>query len=456
MSAIIKNVRYDERAYEYRLIRDAIAGERAIKAQGQLYTKKSDGMSSANYEHYLERGSFYGAPEMTLRALVGLALRKDPVIALPTRLEPMRLNATYEKAPMSVLIEDTVREVMALGRYGLLLEFPREGNTALTTPYFSTWRAEEITDWDTAYVNGRKELIRVVLASDEDFDGSDVYIECVLEDTIYKQKRFIVDGDRTRVDVGEEIIPTVGGKTLDHIPMVIVSHESLRPEDVKPPFLDLCTLAISHFRNSCDREHAIYLTAAPTPVVTGNIAEDKVPTTIGAGAMWVLPEGATAQYLEFQGNGVGSQKDLMAEKVDMMATLGARMLSVTMNRNETIDTATQRTRSELALLHSVVVMVEAAINRQLRLAAEWLTADPDEARVTMSRDFIETAMDPKMLEVQMKAWQSGAISRATLYENLQAGEIARADRSLEDERDLIEEEGGDLSDAILRFPSQAQ
>lgn len=115
--------------------------------------------------------------------------------------------------------------------------------------------------------------------------------------------------------------------------MVIVSHESLRPEDVKPPFLDLCTLAISHFRNSCDREHAIYLTAAPTPVVTGNIAEDKVPTTIGAGAMWVLPEGATAQYLEFQGSGVGSQKDLMAEKVDMMATLGARMLSVTMSPN---------------------------------------------------------------------------------------------------------------------------
>ncbi|WP_198403487.1 hypothetical protein [Celeribacter ethanolicus] len=173
MSAIIKNVRYDERAYEYQLIRDAIAGERAVKAQGQLYTKKSDGMTSANYEHYLERGSFYGAPEMTLRALVGLALRKDPVIALPERLEPMRLNATHEKAPLSVLIEDTVREVMALGRYGLLLEFPREGNGALTTPYFSTWRAEEITDWDTAYVNGRKELTRVVLASDEKFDGSD-------------------------------------------------------------------------------------------------------------------------------------------------------------------------------------------------------------------------------------------------------------------------------------------
>lgn len=451
----IKNLRYDERAYEYRLIRDCLDGERAIKAQGQLYTKKPSGMDVTNYEHYLERGSFYGAPEMTLRALVGLALRKDPVVTLPTRLEPMRLNATHEKAPLSVLIEDTVREVMAMGRYGLLLDFAPDGNSAITTPYFSCWKAEEILDYQTAWIGGRKELVRVVLASDERWEDTDAFLELTLEDTVYKMRRFIVQGEnKVRTDVGEEIIPTVGGRTLDHIPMVIVSHESLRPEDVKPPFLDLCTLAISHFRNSCDREHAIYLTAAPTPYVIGNIPEDKKPTTLGAGAMWVLPEGSEAGYLEFQGHGVGAQKDLMQEKVDMLATLGARMLSVNMNRNETIDTATQRTRSELALLHSVVVMVETAINRQLRRAAEWLNADASEAKVTLSRDFIETAMDPKAVEVQMRLWQSGAISRATLYENLQKGEIARADRSLDDEKDLIEEEGGDLSPALLRFPTQ--
>lgn len=38
------------------------------------------------------------------RPLVGLALRKDPVIKLPARLEPMRLNATHENASMHVVI----------------------------------------------------------------------------------------------------------------------------------------------------------------------------------------------------------------------------------------------------------------------------------------------------------------------------------------------------------------
>ena len=77
---------------QFGLIRDCLDGEDAVKDQGQTYVPKPEGMSTTNYGHYLDRGCFYGAPEMTLRALVGLALRKDPVVSLPARLEPMRLK----------------------------------------------------------------------------------------------------------------------------------------------------------------------------------------------------------------------------------------------------------------------------------------------------------------------------------------------------------------------------
>ncbi|WP_298916722.1 DUF4055 domain-containing protein [uncultured Roseobacter sp.] len=443
-----RRTRWDRLQSQYHLIRDSLEGEDAIKDQGQLYVPKPEGMSAQNYAHYLDRGCFYGAPEMTLRALVGLALRKDPVVSLPPRIEPMRLNATNEAAPMSILIEDAVREVMSMGRFGILLDFPAEGNTANTVPHLSTFKAETIEDFDTGFVDGKKMLTRVHLASDQDFEGADVIYELILEDTIYKFRRFIRDQHKNRVDVGDEIIPTVNGRALDFIPFVMVSHEGLRPEHVTPPFLSLCQVALSHFKNSCDREHAIYLTASPTPWVAGSISADKVPTQIGAGAIWTLPEGTEVGMLEFQGAGVAAQKELMGEKIDTMATLGARMLSVTMNRNETIDTATQRTRSELALLHGVVVSVETALNRLLRLAAEWVGDNPDEAAVTLSRDFIESSMEPKMIEQQMKLYLSGIISRATLHENLQKGEIVRADRSWEDEKDMIEEDGGDISAII--------
>lgn len=436
-----KRTRWDRLQSQYHLIRDCLDGEDAVKDQGQTYIPKPDGLSATEYSSYVARGVFYGAPEATLRALVGLALRKDPVIKLPDRLEPMRLMATHDNAPLSVLIEDCVREVLCMGRFGMLLDFPPGGATVNTVPHISTFVAESIEEYDTTYMDGRRVLSRVVLASDEE---DEVRYELVLEDTIYKFRRFVFDAHKRREYVGDEIIPTVNGQALNFIPFVMVSPEGLRFEDVTPPFLALCKVAISHLVNSCDRERAIFLTASPTPWISGNLPADKVPTSIGSGALWNLPEGCQVGMLEFKGAGVGAQKELMAEKIDAMASLGARMLSIGQVRNETIETATQRTRSELSLLHGAVTNTEHAISRLLRIAAEWMGADVNDVSLTMSRDFIEVAMDPKMLEAQMKLWQAGAMSFQTLYENLQRGEVARADRPYDIEKDFIDEEGGGL------------
>jgi len=444
-----QRARWDRLHSQYRLIRDCLNGEDAVKDQGQLYVPRPDGMSSQNYDAYLQRGHFSGAPEMTLRALVGLALRKTPVIKLPARLEPMRLNATHDNAPMDILIEDSVREVTSMGKFGLLLDFPAGGNTINTVPHISTFDAETIEEYDTAYVDGKKVLTRVHLSSDEDWDGADVHYELILEDTIYKFRRFIFDQDKTRVDVGEEVIPVVNGQALDFIPFVMVSHQGIRAEDATPPFLSLCKTAVTYLTTSCDRRHSLHLTASPTPWIAGSITADKVPTQIGSGTLWNLPENTTVGMLEPQGLGLSSMKEELHDLLEEMMSQGARMLSTTVNRNETIATATQRTRSELSLLHGVVVSTEAAINWLLRIAADWVGAPRDEVSVAMSRDFIEVTLDPKQVEAQLKLWTSGMISRQTFYENLQAGEIARADRTWEDEKDMIDEEGGDLSAPVV-------
>ena len=151
----------------YRLIRTCLEGEDAVKDAGTLYTPRPSAMSVDEYSSYLKRGHFIGAPDMTLRALVGIALRKDPVVTLPLRLAPLRLSATHDNAPLSILVEDTVREVLAMGRVGLLLDFPAAGNTVNSAPHISTFKAESIEDFQTAYVDGKKVLTRVHIASDE-------------------------------------------------------------------------------------------------------------------------------------------------------------------------------------------------------------------------------------------------------------------------------------------------
>ena len=444
-----QRTRTDRLQSQYQLIRDCLAGADAVKDQGQLYVPQPDGMTTQNYDAYLQRGHFSGAPQSTLRALVGLALRKAPVIRLPARLEPLRLSATHDAAPLDILIEDAVREVTCMGKFGMLLDFPADGNSATSIPHIATFNAEAIEDYDTAYVGGKKVLTRVHLSSDEKSDGSDVKYELLLEDTVYKFRRFIYDENTTRVDVGDEVIPTVNGSTLNFIPFVMVSHEGIRAEDHTPPFLSLCKTAIAYLTTSCDRRHSLHLTASPTPWIAGNVPADKVPQTIGSGTLWSLPENCQVGMLEPQGLGLSSMKEELQDLLAEMTSQGARMLSTSINRNETIETAQHRTRSELSLLHGVVVSVEAGLNQLLGIAADWTGAPREDVSITLSRDFIDSTMDAKQIAAQLSLWTSGVISRATFYENLQRGEIARADRTWEDERDMIDEEGGDLSAPVI-------
>ena len=155
--------------------------------------------------------------------------------------------------------------------------------------------------------------------------------------------------------------PVVNGKNEVSIPFFFANAYDLRPTTCKPPMLDLVNMNLSHYRNSADYEHALYLTAQPTPWIAGNLDEQKKPKSIGSGTIWYLPEDATCGMLEFTGAGITAQQKAMDDKEDRMAALGARMINDGKNRNETTDTARMRGRSEVSLLTSVVNMAQAVL-----------------------------------------------------------------------------------------------
>ena len=458
---------YHTRRQEYDKIRDVIEGEDRLKKQGELYLRRPGGMTQQQYNDYLKGAAFYAVAERTLRGLVGAATRNDPIIELPPRLAPMQETATFDGNPLTVLIEDTLREVMSIGRYALVLDYPTETSSPTEPPFISCFDAEHILDWREELVGGKQRLTMLRLHEDNhdlEDEGVEQHLLLTLEPA-YTIRRMHVRSQRRadqttaveEVQVGEEIVPVINGSPLFEMPVAIVSPYNLKADVEKPPFLDLVNVNLAHWRNSADYEHALYLTAQPTPWVAGSIPEDKVPQMIGAGAFWQLPEGSTAGMLEFSGAGIAAQKSAMDDKVAQMATLGARMVYDGKGRNETTDTAKLRHRSELSLLHSSVVMVESAIRRLLRIAAEWTRpGTADDVRLTMHRDFVTAQMDPAILTALLKAWQSGAISHDTFLTNLKKGELMDANRSLDDEKDMIEEDGGDLSSVIPIFQQQQE
>jgi hypothetical protein len=445
---------YARRRQEYDRIRDCIEGELRLKEAGQLYLRRPSGMTSQQYHDYLLGASFFAVAERTLRGLVGAATRHEPILELPPRLAPMRDAATFEGNSLQVLIEQALTEVLSVGRFAMVLDYPTETSSPLVTPHIATFEAEHILDWKEELVDGRQTLTMLRLHENNvelEDEGVEQHLLLTLEPA-YTVRRLHVTtkrrGDGTssiqEVEVHDPITPEVNGRPLFEIPVVIVSPFNLKADVEKPPFLDLVNCNLAHWRNSADYEHALYLTAQPTPWIAGSIPADKVPTTIGSGALWHLPEGATCGMLEFTGAGIAAQKAAMEDKVSQMAALGARMVYSGKGRNETSDTASLRVKDELSLLHSSVVMVEAALRKLLRIAAEWTQpGTADQVVLKMHRDFTSAQMDPATLTALIKAWQAGAISHDTLLMNMKRGDLMDVNRALDDEKELIETDDRD-------------
>ena len=452
---------YARRSSQWARIRDALEGEDEIKAQGETYLRKPEGMSAAAYEAYKSRAQFYPVSERTLRGMSGLVFRHPIQVELPSRLEPLIDAATTDGHSLEVMAENAVNELLSVGRYGILVDYPQKGTLATSIPYLATYTAENILNWKVQLVDGKRVLTNLVLKDDFDSDEEEeVRLELLLnEDGNYEVRKWVAAGaskEAAFILKDEPTVPVVNGKPLQYIPFIFLNPYDLRPEVEKPPMLDLVGVNIGHYRNSADYEHALYLTAQPTPWVAGAITEKSRPQQIGSGAFWVLPEGATAGFLEFRGAGIEAQRQAMLDKEARMAALGARMIHEGKNRNESADTARMRGKGEMSLLTNVVNMAEAGILKALQIAAEWVAGSSADVTVKLNRDWVEAKMDASTLTALVKAWQAGAMSHKTLWENLQTGEVAPMKRSYEEERDLIDEEGGDLQIGLVPNDQEPQ
>lgn len=438
------------RAPQWRKVRDAIEGEDCVKLAGATYLSKPGAMTDQQYAAYKERASYYAIAERTLRGMSGLVFRNPLQITLPPRLEPLIDVATNDGHSLDVFTETIINELLSVGRYGLLLDFPTDTSDSTALPYVSTYEAEDIINWEQIFVDGRKVVSRVVLRDDADSIGDDnivQYLELFLNDEgNYEVRKWraaldengITSSNFTPYD--KTTVPMVKGKPLRSIPFVFINAYDLKPDVAKPPMLDLVNLSLAHYRNSADFEHALYLTAQPTAWISGNISETSKPKSIGSGTIWTLPDGGQCGMLEFTGAGISAQASAMDKKEDRMATLGARMIHDGRQRNEASDTARMRGRAELSLLTNVVNMAQAGLECLFNIAAEWVGSTPESVEIVINRDWIETRLDSNELTALMKAYQSGSISYATFWHNLQQGEIAPLDRTWEDERDMIDDD----------------
>lgn len=441
--------------------RDVLEGEDAVHAAGIEYLPKLSGQDDSEYKAYVDRTPFYGATSRTVDGYVGMIFRKEPDLNV-SGIDNLLQDITLADTTINEFAEAITREVIGVGRFGVLVEYPivtdqrptvAQAQAANHRPYATSYPAESILNWRMERVNNSMQLTMLALKEavtewKSDFESDTIeqirglFLELGESGYRYVQRIYRKSSENGKsgawMQVGDDIIPVMKGKPLPYIPFQFFGPAHNGPEIQKPPIYDLVALNLSHYRSTADLEHGAHFTGLPTAVVTGYQVGENEKLSIGSANAWVFPASdANAKYLEFTGQGLGALENIINRKQDQMAAIGARMLSPEKAAAEAAETVKLRHAGEGAVLSTISGMISQGLTRVLNIMSEWAGAGTNQS-VTLNTDFIEIGMTGPELTALVGAWQSGAISRETMFWNLQQGEMIPPGVTSDEEKDKID------------------
>jgi hypothetical protein len=421
---------------------------------GGTYIPRPEGMSEYEYKQYIRLSAFFNATGRTVDAMVGLSMAKPANIEYPNKdhLEDVTLTGMR----LREFVQQVIHEEVEVTRLGVLVDHPTVDTSKMrrvdaermnVRPFLKLYKAEDITYWNEAVVNGKKQLTKVVLREDID----------VLEDefNIIKQRQYrILDLEqgvyRVRImhevddghAVKSEHYPKMNGQPLTHIPFYMTS----KPEVRKPILLDLVDTNLAHYRNSALYERALtYVT--PVPVVTGIGSSPDMPSfKVGGTDAWLISSTeAKAYYLEFTGQGLKPLETAIKEKEFRMSVQGARMLADEKKASEAQSTVEIRTAGERSIIANLAEDVSDVITKALKLMAQWSGYDSTNVHYRLNVDYGLSRLDYHTIKELVASWQSGAITYQTLFDNLLRGDVISPDADYETYKEQLEDDSFNVS-----------
>lgn len=438
---------YEEFLPDWERMRDTNAGSRTVKGAGITYLPKPSGFAFQKdkgadmYDGYVNRAQFPEVVSATILGMGGVIHRMEAKIEMPEAMQPLWENCTQDGMTLEALHRRITYELLTQGRYALLVDVALGG---AQLPYIAPYSAEALINWstdkdfdffvldeETLERNGfRWEILprwRVL-----QIDATGQYMQSVYEGA---DERKVPDGD---------VFPNVlGGARLTEIPFVVAGALRLSTEPQSPPLIGVANSAISYYQLSADYRHQLYMSGQETLLLIGI----DPPDFIGAGSVLAATLDGTdktappdAKYITPQCTGIDAHKEAMSDELQQAARSGARLFEQSQSGQESGDARRIRYAAETATLTTIAINSAAALERALRFCARFMGLKEEDVVVTPNLSFVDMKLDPQDAVNLVKMWQDGAISYETLYDNLQKGEIASAERSAEDEMKIIDKE----------------
>lgn len=437
----------------------AYEGQDAVHAAGVKDLPKLKDQDNDSYQAYKSRATFFNATARTVEGLVGMVMRKTPAVEADAGIKTLLDDVDMQGTSVNEFADYLLGEVIVTNRIGLLVEYPA-GKVGLTQaqvealnirPYITTYNFKCIINWKVQRVNNVMQPVLIVLAEEYEKTGDDKYKsetdvqyrELSLEDGKYIQRVWRKGDKGDWYQDGDDIVPLKNGAPLQSIPFVLCGqHKNFKPE--APIIIDLVNVNLAHYRVNADYEHGCHFTGLPTPWVTGHQGPaeggDKETYYIGSTTAWVFSEAeAKVGFLEFTGQGLDALKGNLDGKKQEMAVLGARIIENQKSGVEAFETAQLRANGENSTLANIAKIVSKQLSEALSLMSEW--SGSGKAVIKLNTDYFPVTMTAQQLTALVAAWQSGAISDRTKFDNLKRGELIAEEVTFEQEQQEIADRG---------------
>ena len=448
-------------------LRDCYKGEDQIKAKGVLYLPPTpgqliDGMEPGgrglkNYEAYKMRAVFPPYIEEAVNEMVGVMHQKPPVIELPPALEPLRERATMDGEPLLLLLRRINEAQLITGRIGLMLDLPASpGSSAI--PYVATYESENIVNWDDGArgLPALQTLNLVVLNETEaerttEFEWQEVekYRVLTLGDAdaneaagLYQQGVF---RKQTAFDPSQMMTPQVRGSGLNQIPFVFINATDLLPTPMLPPLTKLANLALAIYRGEADYRLNLFMQAQDTLVVIGGDEEGEY--RVGAGASINVGIGGDAKFIGVNSSGLPEQREALQNDHTRAGSMAGQLLDTVSRMKESGAALQTRVAAQTVTLHQIALTGAEGLQKCLRVAAEWIGADPNAVKVVPNTDFVGAKMTPGDYLQLANAKAAGLpLSDKSIHARLKKDEYTVED--FEAEQELLAEERANVLDDV--------
>lgn len=439
---------------DWEILRDTFQGERTVKEKGTAYLPQLSGMDDSEYGLYLTNATFYNMTNRTVGALVGTLFRRNPVVGnLPDKLVKKMRRVTRNGQSLRSFTRQTAKEVVHMGRYGVLVDMAASGGD----PYLAGYVTESILDWSYEMIGDREELTEVVLMETylPKNSANNVarqwkikirvlrLVEGVYQQHIYNALDNQVYPDILR-EADEVITPTNRGRPLNFIPFMFFGSDNNAADTQRSSMLDIAQMNLSHYRSYAHLEHGRFFTGLPVYYVSKSTGEGKGEYTIGPSVVWEVGPGESAGIIEFNGNGLKFLENAISTKEAHISTLGGRLIGVaSSNVSESDSQSAMKERNEQALLLNVSLSLDEGFSTVLQWWAQWqdiAQSVAEEISIEFNKDFMLSQAAAREFRAIQQMYQDGILPIEVVFDYLKRAEVIPDWLELEEFKKLLDKE----------------